>query len=497
MSSFYNHQPRRKHSQTSFYLKTLHCQPSPIKDYNKDNTQQEYLQNMLRMQQKEIERLEHQNRNLQILTEHQSKIIYQERQNRTHFIPKIQDKDTMGSQQIINKQRVENPLDKPIRLQRKNTINRKLTVLFQQDDTFKLNSLLDLNITDEELINNYQTDGSLSLIEETLNDEDCFLDVIHNYPPQKVSIIYDKLKKLYHEHNLMFHIILKLKLLIQKGFMIQNSKLLDESFQILRESILTIMNSQEVKIYLIDEEKKELYSRQDNHKYQIGEGLVGYVAETKQILNLKKAKYDTRFAPIDSNVILAAPILDNQKCYGVIVCQEKKNAGIYSEEDESLLQLLSEQGKMILCNVMNHNQLMTAVNKFRHALKSSIQFIQLKSQTLLIQQAQKRLKEMMNSEIATIKLVEHIDGQGIMGEAILNKSITYHHNSYNSQSFNPNIDLNTSLPIFTLPVICNKQVVACAQFTQVRGLVQQSSLSSIEQEVLELFLQSFGYLISK
>lgn len=38
MSSFYNHQPRRKHSQTSFYLKTLHCQSSPIKDYNKDNT---------------------------------------------------------------------------------------------------------------------------------------------------------------------------------------------------------------------------------------------------------------------------------------------------------------------------------------------------------------------------------------------------------------------------------------------------------------------------
>lgn len=89
--------------------------------------------------------------------------------------------------------------------------------------------------------------------------------------------------------------ILKLKELITKGFAIQSSKLLDESFEILRESVLHIMECQEVKVYLLDEEKKELYSRQDNQKYQIGEGLVGFVADSKQLLNLKKAKYDQRF----------------------------------------------------------------------------------------------------------------------------------------------------------------------------------------------------------
>jgi hypothetical protein len=56
-----------------------------------------------------------------------------------------------------------------------------------------------------------------------------------------VSIIYDKLKKIFQEHGIMFRMILKLKELITKGFAIQSSKLLDESFEILRESALRIM----------------------------------------------------------------------------------------------------------------------------------------------------------------------------------------------------------------------------------------------------------------
>lgn len=56
-----------------------------------------------------------------------------------------------------------------------------------------------------------------------------------------------------------------------------------------------------------------------------------------------------------------------------------------------------------------------AVNKFRHALKSSIQFNKMNDKEQLIQFASSRLKEMMNSEIATIRLYDDINNQGIMG----------------------------------------------------------------------------------
>lgn len=60
---------RRKHSMTSFYFKTVHHQPSPFRfSVSKEEPMPvETLQNLVRMQQKEIERLEHQNRNLMVL----------------------------------------------------------------------------------------------------------------------------------------------------------------------------------------------------------------------------------------------------------------------------------------------------------------------------------------------------------------------------------------------------------------------------------------------
>ena len=60
----------------------------------------------------------------------------------------------------------------------------------------------------------------------------------------------------------------------------------------------------------MDEDKKQLYSNTSNKRYNLGEGLVGYVAESRELLNIKNAKYDSRFQSDNYNVVLACPITD-------------------------------------------------------------------------------------------------------------------------------------------------------------------------------------------
>lgn len=109
----------------------------------------------------------------------------------------------------------------------------------------------------------------------------------------------------------MFHTILKLKKILMASFAISNCKILDEAFQLLQTAAKDVMECAQVECYLFDEEKKLLTSRTSNKRYQIGEGLVGYVAQTKETLNLKNAKYDTRFGAENLNVVLASPIMEN------------------------------------------------------------------------------------------------------------------------------------------------------------------------------------------
>ena len=165
----------------------------------------------------------------------------------------------------------------------------------------------------------------------------------------------------------MFQMILKLKAILMNAFQISKSKILDEAFTLLNTCAIKSMDCKEVQIYLMDEDKKQLYSNTSNKRYNLGEGLVGYVAESRELLNIKNAKYDSRFQSDSYNVVLACPITDQTKCYGVILCVDK-NVGQFNPEDEAILKLLTEQAKIILNNILSHDQLVMSINKFRHTL---------------------------------------------------------------------------------------------------------------------------------
>ncbi|CAK67156.1 unnamed protein product (macronuclear) [Paramecium tetraurelia] len=317
------------------------------------------------MQQKEIDRLEHQNKNLQVLTQHQCSMLYQERTLRTNST-KLQMHSDLPQQQLPNarnarRSTIKNVLQAMKPPPRKIVVSNKLQMT--NNECFKLSSILEA--TNQQAKQLYHDDSSIQLVKEILKDEDSFIDIITTYPPQQVSIMYDKIKKLINEHEQMFELILKFKSIIDNSFSLQNIKLQLEALNQLSQQCKNILECKNAQIITHTDETSKSY--------------IQHVYNNKQILNLKNAKFDERFKNENFNQLLAAPILDNNRCLGVIVCQDKSIN--FSDEDEILIQYICRQAQYILNNQKFNFRSINTLSKACYCCnKSMIQILNYTSQ---------------------------------------------------------------------------------------------------------------------
>lgn len=124
-------------------------------------------------------------------------------------------------------------------------------------------------------------------------------------------------------------------------------------------------------LYLIDEEKGELFSRillEDEGilpeiRLKMGEGIAGYVAETGQTLNIPEAYENPRFNPYYDQItgyrtrsILTLPMRNpQQKIIGVVQLVNKKG-GAFTRRDEQLLSAMSSQAAISIENARLYAQ---------------------------------------------------------------------------------------------------------------------------------------------
>lgn len=110
----------------------------------------------------------------------------------------------------------------------------------------------------------------------------------------------------------------------------------------------------------------------------MNKGIVGHVATYKDIINIRNAYSDHRFnKEIDrlnnykTKTILAAPIMDEGTCLGVLQCINKTD-GYFSKEDEALLKILCNFSRIILKHTMNNDQQLMTHNKLRQTIRCGI-----------------------------------------------------------------------------------------------------------------------------
>lgn len=146
---------------------------------------------------------------------------------------------------------------------------------------------------------------------------------------------------------------------------------LDDLLRLILNKLVTTINAERGTIYLVDEERGELWARvllEGNDtvpeiRLKIGEGIAGYVAATGQILNIADAYADPRFNPqfdqlsgFRTRSILTAPMINpQQKVIGVVQLLNKKD-GPFTFRDERLLTAMAAQAAISIENARLYQQ---------------------------------------------------------------------------------------------------------------------------------------------
>ena len=143
---------------------------------------------------------------------------------------------------------------------------------------------------------------------------------------------------------------------------------LDELLKLIMQEITVLMDADRSTLYLVDHARQEIWSKialkaeVKEIRLGIGVGISGHVAATGEVVNIPDAYNDDRFDPATdkrtgyrTRSILCMPVFEpvgqeeDRRRLGVIQVLNKKD-GVFTEEDEALLEALSSQVAISIAN---------------------------------------------------------------------------------------------------------------------------------------------------
>lgn len=258
---------------------------------------------------------------------------------------------------------------------------------------------------------------------------------------------------------------------------------------------------------------------------------LGHVATTGEALNIANAYADDRFnKEIDkktsykTNTILCVPIFNKTgQILGVSQAINKLD-GIFTKEDEGLLNLLSHLAGIILKNSLQYDEQMLLHNNMRHVLRSGIYLNSFLDLTTLLINAEKRLRDMLNVEDARIFLVDlkeqvftRFEDNGTMKKFQLKTGLVGHTfdtgeyvavpNGYTSSLFNGIIDIESSMPLICIPIVHPynlSEIIGVFEVINPKGTTannlnkfKKSHVNPNDLEILEYYSQQLSQIIIK
>lgn len=157
--------------------------------------------------------------------------------------------------------------------------------------------------------------------------------------------------------------IQRLESLIEASKLLNTTLDLDELLRVILNLTTSNLDADRGTIYLIDHERKELWSRVLKGKelveirLPLGTGIAGSVAETGQTVNLEDAWKDKRFfSAFDvrtgyvTRTMLCMPMLNREKKIIGVFQIINKHAGVFTKEDEQFLAAFSDHVALAIEN---------------------------------------------------------------------------------------------------------------------------------------------------
>jgi adenylate cyclase len=260
---------------------------------------------------------------------------------------------------------------------------------------------------------------------------------------------------------------------------------LDTLLQKIMQKTSEVMEADRSTLFLLDEAKQEIWSKvaqgaaMKEIRVPLGAGIAGHVAQTGETVNIPDAYQDPRFNPeVDrrtgyhTRTILCMPMKSPEgKILGVIQVLNKQH-GVFTPEDEELLDALESQAAIAIENAMLiediHKRMRTSeiLLDVMRAVSSELQIDQ------LLQKVVAKTSEVMNADRCTLFLVHRKSGElwsrvaqganmseirvprgiGIAGHVALTGQTVNIKDAYKDPRFNPEVDRKTGY--HTRTILC-------------------------------------------
>ena len=160
-----------------------------------------------------------------------------------------------------------------------------------------------------------------------------------------------------------------LGMLVDSSRSIMAERSLDQLLEKILVAVTSVMEADRSTLFLLDEEKQELWSRvaqgSQEIRIRLGEGISGFVAERGINVNIPDAYSDPRFNPSSdqktgykTKAILCCPVYNPQgSIIGAIQVLNKLDGSIFSNGDEQLLGAFASLAGISLANAKAYEEL--------------------------------------------------------------------------------------------------------------------------------------------
>jgi adenylate cyclase len=270
---------------------------------------------------------------------------------------------------------------------------------------------------------------------------------------------------------------------------------LDDLLLKITQKASEVLDADRSTIFLVDEDKGELWSKvaqgadMKEIRVPLTAGIAGYVGRTGETLNIPDAYQDPRFnIDVDkrtgyrTRTILAAPMRNRQgKILGVVQVLNK-SAGVFTANDETLLEAFASQAAIAVQNALLNEEVQKRMKTSEILLNVMREVSAELEIDRLLQTIVEQTSAAMNAERCTLFLVDRVTGElwskvaqgpemkeirvprgaGIVGHVANTGSTVNIPDAYKDPRFNPEVDKRTGYrtrSILTMPVRDEKQEI--------------------------------------
>jgi len=178
----------------------------------------------------------------------------------------------------------------------------------------------------------------------------------------------------------------RLKVLLHLAQNLQSHLELEKLLLTTMEEVARILRADRCTVFLLDEEKHELWSivamgieKGEEIRFPADKGIAGYVAMSGEVLNIPDAYQDSRFNPeIDKKTgyrtrnMLTMPLNNkNQEIIGVFQVLNKHD-GSFDREDEELLSAITPIAATAIENSILYQEQVESLNSFIETLSTTL-----------------------------------------------------------------------------------------------------------------------------